>query len=103
MGANGIGLPLRVGIIGTGFGARVVAPAFSHIGCDVVNVVSARVSDAVADLCRANLDLVSIHSPPFLHSDHVRMALQSGKAVLCDKPFGRSGAEAADLVAAAEA
>ncbi len=32
----------RVGVVGTGFGARVVAPAFRAVGCTVVDVVSAR-------------------------------------------------------------
>ena len=30
---------------------------------------------------------MSIHSPPFLHAPHVRIALDAGKDVLCDKPF----------------
>jgi predicted dehydrogenase len=38
--------------------------------------------------------VVSIHSPPFLHLRHVERALEAGKAVLCDKPFGVSAHEA---------
>jgi len=94
---------VRVGIVGTGFGARVVVPAFEAAGCEVVDAVSARDGHAVAELCRRDLDLVSIHSPPFLHAAHVGMALDQGRAVLCDKPFGRSAAEAAGLVDAADA
>jgi predicted dehydrogenase len=93
--------PLRVGVVGAGFGARVVAPVFRQIGCDVVDVVSARDDAAVAALCRSDLDLVAVHSPPFLHADHVRLALQAGHSVLCDKPFGRSADEAATLAAEA--
>jgi predicted dehydrogenase len=41
---------LRIGVIGTGFGARVVAPVFASTdGCDVVDVVSAR------DCCRGTV------------------------------------------------
>jgi predicted dehydrogenase len=94
---------VRVGIIGTGFGARVVAPAYAAAGMDVVDVVSPRDDAAVAELCRRDLDLVSVHSPPFLHATHVGWALDAGRAVLCDKPFGRSAAEAAAMVEAAEA
>jgi predicted dehydrogenase len=95
--------PLRVGIIGAGFGSRVVAPVFRQIGCDVVDVVSARDPAAVAALCGADVDLVAVHSPPFLHADHVRLALAAGRAVLCDKPFGSSSEEGAALVAEANA
>ena len=87
---------VRVGIIGRGFGARVVAPVFGKTeGCEVVDVVSPRDGAAVRDLCRrADVDLVSVHSPPFLHLDHVRQAVQAGRAVACDKPFGRNADEA---------
>jgi predicted dehydrogenase len=95
--------PLRVGVVGAGFGSRVVAPIFRRIGIDVVDVVSARDSAAVTALCRADVDLIAVHSPPFLHVDHVRRALDSGHAVLCDKPFGTSAAEAETLAAEAKA
>jgi predicted dehydrogenase len=95
---------IRVGIIGTGFGARVVAPVFAATdGCEVVDVVSARDATAVADLCRRNLDLVSIHSPPFLHADHVRAAVGTGHHVLCDKPFGVRAGEGEEMLGLAEA
>jgi predicted dehydrogenase len=80
---------MRVGVIGTGFGQRVVAPAFAATaGCEVTGVVSARDREAVQELFqRADVDLVSVHSPPFLHQEHVRLAIEARKAVLCDKPF----------------
>lgn len=81
---------MRVGVIGTGFGGRVVAGAYQASGCQVTGVVTARDADAVRTLCRSEVDLISIHSPPFLHREHVAMALEAGRAVLCDKPFGRS-------------
>jgi predicted dehydrogenase len=94
---------MRVGVVGTGFGRRVVAPVYDATeGCDVVDVVSARDDAAVAELvARPDVDLVTIHSPPFLHAPHVRAALATGKAVVCDKPFALSAAEAASLAAAA--
>jgi predicted dehydrogenase len=78
-----------VAVIGGGFGARVVAPAFAATeGVDVIAAVSARdereVAAAIAD---PRVDLVSVHSPPFLHERHVRIALDAGRSVLCDKPF----------------
>jgi predicted dehydrogenase len=93
---------MRVGVIGTGFGGRVVAGAFEANGCEVTDVVTARDSSAVSALCRSKLDLVSIHSPPFLHGEHVAMAIAAGRAVLCDKPFGRSLDEAETMARRAE-
>jgi predicted dehydrogenase len=93
---------MRVGVIGTGFGGRVVAGAFEANGCRVTDVVTARDSAAVAALCRSELDLVSVHSPPFLHGEHVAMAMAAGRAVLCDKPFGRSLDEAETMARQAE-
>jgi predicted dehydrogenase len=96
---------MRVGVVGSGFGARVVAPAFAATaGCEVVGVVSARDPDAVAALAaRPDVDLLSVHSPPFLHARDVRHALTHGKAVLCDKPFGLDAHEAEALAAEAAA
>jgi predicted dehydrogenase len=94
---------VRVGVIGRGFGARVVAPAFDQTdGCQVIDVVSPRDDAAVGALCaRDDVDLIAVHSPPFLHLDHVRRAIAGGHAVLCDKPFGRNGEEAAAMCAMA--
>jgi predicted dehydrogenase len=94
---------MRVGIIGRGWGERVVAPAFAATeGCQVVEVVTPRDETAVAALCgRADVDLISVHSPPFLHLEHVRRAAEAGHAVLCDKPFGRNGEDASVMCALA--
>jgi predicted dehydrogenase len=96
---------VRIGVIGSGFGARVVAPVFAATdGCTVVEVVSARDAGAIAALCaRPDVDLVSVHSPPFLHAAHVRAALDGDHAVLCDKPFGLDAGEAEAMSGAAEA
>ena len=98
-------MTVRIGVIGTGFGSKVVAPAFDATdGCEVVEVVSARNDADVANLCdRVDLDLVTVHSPPWLHASHVRRALLAGHAVLCDKPFGLDASEAEALYGAAEA
>lgn len=98
-------MTVRVGVIGTGFGARVVAPVFAETpGCEVVDVVSARDDAGVGALCeRMDVDLISVHSPPFLHATHVRRAIAGEHAVLCDKPFGIDAKEAETMVGAAEA
>ncbi len=84
---------LKVVVIGTGFGRRTVAPAFEALGCEV-RLVSARDTIALEQALAAPCDLVSVHSPPFLHLEHVKLAVSRGCAVLCDKPFGRNADEA---------
>lgn len=89
-------MTVRVVVIGTGFGRRVVAPVFDATpGCAVVGVVSARDADAIDTLLHAERpDLVSIQSPPFLHRRHVEAVLRHGVgSILCDKPFGIDAAE----------
>jgi len=97
--------PVRIGVIGTGFGKRVVAAVFATTeGCEVVDVVSPRDDAGVQALCaRPDVDLISVHSPPFMHAAHVRAALGAGHHVLCDKPFASDATEAAALAAEAEA
>ena len=96
---------MKVAVVGTGFGERVVAPVFAATpGCEVAAVVSARDDASVREVVqRADVDLVSVHSPPFLHAPHVRLALDAGKAVLCDKPFALGAGEARALEADASA
>lgn len=104
-GSDGGAMTMRVGVVGTGFGSRVVAPVFAATpGCEVGGVVSARDDAGVAELCdRTDIDLVSVHSPPFLHGAHVRCAIRAEHSVLCDKPFGVHGKDAETLLAAANA
>lgn len=95
-------MTVRVAVIGTGFGARVVAPVFAATeGCEVVAVLSPR-DDVARDLRAHRPDLVSVHSPPFLHAAHVGAALDVGAAVLCDKPCTPSAAATSQLLAAAD-
>ena len=87
---------MKVVVIGTGFGENVVAPAYQSLDCEV-SLVSPRNDDAVRKACRAGVDLVSIHSPPFMHREHVLFALEQNCAVLCDKPFGISTGDAREM------
>lgn len=88
-------------VIGAGFGARVVAPAYRKVGFEV-EVVSPRDMGAVSRACAAPVDLVSVHSPPFLHRNHVLLALENRRNVLCDKPFGTSSGQAREMLEKAE-
>ena len=84
---------VKVAIIGAGFGQYAVAPVYRKLGFDV-EVVTPRDAQAVERAIASDVDLVSIHSPPFMQHDHVMRAIDRGHAVLCDKPFGLNGKQA---------
>ena len=106
---------LRVGVIGTGFGALVQIPAFrANPRAEVVAVASGTPGRAkkTADglgvphafddwraLIGADLDLVSITTPPALHHPMAVAALAAGRHVLCEKPMAMTTAEAEDMLA----
>jgi len=52
------------------------------------------VGDVVGD---PSVDVVVVITPPALHAEHVRLALEAGKHVLCEKPVGEGRAEAEPL------
>jgi len=59
----------------------------------------ARVTTVLAELLAdASVDAVYIATPHSSHGDHIRAALQAGKAVLCEKPLVTSRAEGQALV-----
>lgn len=106
---------LGIGVIGTGFGARVHIPGFARLPeARLVAVGSARRerAEAVAaahgipaayDDYRALLAdpavaAVSVATPPHLHHPMTVAALLAGKHVLCEKPMARTVAEARDMV-----
>jgi predicted dehydrogenase len=108
---------LRVGIVGSGFGGKVHAPAFAlHPRFEVVAIVSPTNAERVARerkiphafrsvdemLAGVEVDVVSVASPPFDHHPSVMAALAAGKHVLCEKPLALTLAEAEEMVAAGE-
>jgi len=107
----------KVGIVGSGFGGSVHAPAFTlHPEFDVVAIASPTSAERVARersiphafssleamLGEIELDVVSVASPPFDHHGSVLRALAAGKHVLCEKPFTLNVVQAEELVAAAQ-
>src|ERR1051326_5757683 len=111
---------LRVGVIGTGFGSTVHIPAYAAApDFEVVAVVSGHRENAervarehnigwVGDDYRlmlrevADLDVVSIATPGGLHHEMVLAAAESGKHVLCEKPFATSLDQAREMLAAVQ-
>ena len=109
--------PLRVGIVGSGFGGMVHAPAYRAQGrFEVVAIASPKRAADVAEkqaipyafasvgemLAGVDLDVVSVASPPFDHKASVMAALERGKHVLCEKPFGLNVRDCEEMVAAAD-
>ena len=102
---------IRIGIIGAGFARTTQIPGFRNCkGARVVAIASAHreraeevarefTIDHVEDdwralIARDDLDLVSIVTPVVTHFEMALAALDSGKAVLCEKPMAMNAAEA---------
>lgn len=108
---------LRIGVIGMGFGAGVHLPALSTLA----NVVVSGVADAGSGRARIaaakyaprarvfdnghalaewpGIDAVSIAVPPRQQAAIVRTAIDAGKHILCEKPFGAGLDEITGLAA----
>jgi predicted dehydrogenase len=111
---------VRVGIIGTGFGALVQAPGFMmHPECEVVALAGVARAGRAAEqaaklgipraydayttmLHEEELDLVSVVSAPNLHHPMAIAALERRVAVLCEKPMAMNLSEAQAMIDAAE-
>jgi predicted dehydrogenase len=107
----------KVGIIGVGFGAQVHAPGFRSEGWEVAAICSRNldkakkaaaeggIPDAYSDpqqlIGRADLDAVSIITPPNVHAELSLAALRAGKHVMCEKPFAMDAKQAREMVEAA--
>jgi predicted dehydrogenase len=109
----------RVAIVGAGIGAEHNEGFQAHpelfevaLVCDVDLERARRLAAAAtgAAICtdigeileRADVDLVDICLPPFLHYEAVTQALAAGKHVICEKPLVGSLAEIDELAAMAE-
>lgn len=111
--------PIRVGIIGTGFGASLHLSALrENPAFDTVAICSRRPERARAaaldhgiprhladyrEIVREpGIDAIIVASPPHLHHTMAIAALEAGKHVLCEKPMARNLAEARDMQRIAE-
>jgi predicted dehydrogenase len=104
--------PLRVAVIGAGFGTRLVIPGLRAVGSEVAALVgqsAARAAEAAkllgiphsypaAQLDEAlalpGLDLAFVASPPVAHCEQTVRALERGLHVVCEKPTAMNAREA---------
>lgn len=111
--------PLRVAVIGLGFGQQVHVPAFRADSRCVVTTLCATSESKAADVASrlnvprasgnwreivadAEVDAVSIAVPPRLQPEIASEALRQGKAVLCEKPLAANVHDALAVRRAAE-
>jgi predicted dehydrogenase len=110
--------PLRVGVIGLGFGGESALKGYRQLS-DVEVVALAGLEEdrltylsetyhvpntyhyAEELLARNDLDAVSVAVPNYLHTPIVLAALERGLHVLCEKPLARTAEEAERMVQAA--
>ena len=110
--------PIRVGLIGVGWGSVVQTPAFSMVPPFVVAALCSRRKERVTaageklgitDLStdwrafveRDDLDVISICTPVDLHHEQAMAAIAAGKHVLVEKPVGLDSGQTAEMLAAA--
>ncbi len=110
---------IKAGVVGVGFIGVAHVEALRRLGVDVVGIVGSTPERAAAKADAANLpavydsieamaadpgiDAIHIASPNHAHAEQVRIVLDAGKHVVCEKPLALASDETADLVARAEA
>ncbi len=109
-------MSLRIGIVGCGGIGRTHMQAWITAGyrpvavCDAIASVAHSLAplsdatvypDAATLFANAQLDIVSICTPPALHAELVIKALDHHIAVLCEKPMAMTLAECDAMIAAA--
>lgn len=105
------GKTIGIGIIGAGFARTTQIPGFRDCMCARVVAIASRrrehaesvakefgIEHATSDwrelIERDDIDLISVVTPPAMHMEMALAALESGKAVLCEKPMAMNAAEA---------
>ena len=115
---NDDAFPLRWGIIGAGQISRQWALATRACKGATVSAVAARSKERAEDfaaqhdiesaygsyaemLASPDVDIVYIGTIHTLHKEHVLLAVEAGKHVLCEKPMGGESADAREMYEAA--
>jgi predicted dehydrogenase len=111
--------PIRVGLIGVGWGSVVQTPAFRMVPEFEVAAICSRRPESVAKASetlgipdastdweafvqRDDLDVISVCTPVGLHAEQTIAAVEAGKHVLVEKPQALSADDAKRMLDAAE-
>jgi predicted dehydrogenase len=109
---------MKIGILGLGEGRSTMSAALNSPKLELV-----KICDRNEELClkRAKefdfhsyttdykdllndttIDIIAIYTPDHLHAEHIKLALQHGKHVVCTKPFIDNLADAKELLELSE-
>ncbi|HEX8155071.1 MAG TPA: Gfo/Idh/MocA family oxidoreductase [Thermoanaerobaculia bacterium] len=80
-----------------------VADASRELAAEVANACEADVAHDLEELLRSDVDGIVIATPSALHASQAIAAIESGRAVFCQKPLGRNAAETRAVIDAARA
>ncbi len=106
---------MRWGILGTGQVARDFAEGLQCLPDATLAAVASRAAASAEQFARQwsverwcqgyeklatdpEVDIVYVATPNHLHRDHCLLALQGGKAVLCEKPFALNADQAKEVI-----
>jgi predicted dehydrogenase len=105
LGVGWIGRHRMQAILDTGAVEAVgIADAFPETAAEAGKLApKAKLVATLDDLLALGLDGVVIATPSAMHAEQSRRALKQGAAVFCQKPLGRTAAEAQGVVEAARA
>ena len=115
-----VSAPVRWGILSTGSIARGFAANLAVVPGAEIAAVGSRSVETAAAFARTyghggtrahgsaatlaadpDVDVVYVASPHSLHLEHARLAIEAGKAVLCEKPLTLNARQATQMVALA--
>ncbi len=104
---------MRVGLVGAGFMGVTHAAGWAETGADFVGIVAETTAEATALAKQYNLkiypdlasmlpdvDVVDICTPTHLHHEMTLQAAAAKKDIICEKPLGRTTAQARDMIEA---
>lgn len=110
--------PVRIALLGNSFAEAIQLPALRHAGKnEVIGIAGGDRAKAERTAREWNIpcatnewrelidlkpDLVLVSTPVDMHFEMARAALESGAAVLCEKPFTLDASEAATLTSLAD-
>ncbi len=111
---------IRWGILGPGVIAHNFAQSLETLADAEIAAVGSRSSERAASFAAKygipahygsyeelvadpNVDIVYVATPHTMHARHMILCLESGKAVLCEKPFTVNAREAGNVIALARA